>query len=385
MKRFICGCLLALPMLALAAKGERFPAEARVVADETGFSVVQLTTNAAEDAVIYFTNEAVSPADNLLVFTSKRSGAWNLYGIDLKSYEIVQLTDSRRISGTGAVVAPLSREVFYKDGSQIKALSLATLAERVIADLPKGFIISAAVTASPDGKVVALSQVEDIPITTRTDVIYSDMDERFEKRPFSQIYTGNGDGTGWHMVAGQKKWISHVLLGPQAPYPLLYCHEGRWDRVEQRMWLIARDDTNNHKLREEEVPALSIGHEYFFPDGLHVGYHGNYAPPDKRAFIGVADIRDGSYKEYVTPTGNMHTQANSDGTLFVGDGNPRAPFISVYALRDGKLEVGAQFRHDGSWDKQEWHPHPRFLPDGKGIVFASSRGGDGNVYLMKLK
>lgn len=385
MKRMLCLWLAALPMLALAVKGERFAAETRVVADEAGWSVLQLTSDPADDAGLYFTNEAFSPADNMLVFTSRRAGSWNLYGMDLASHEIVQLTDSRRISGTGAVVAPLSREVFYKDGSQIKALSLVTLEERVVTELKRGFIVSAAVTATPDGKVVAVSQVEDIPITTRTDVIYSDMDERFAKRPFSQIYTGKGDGSDWHMVAGQKKWISHVLLSPRPPYTLLYCHEGRWNQVEQRMWLIERDDSAIRKLREEETPALSIGHEYFFPDGAHVGYHGNFAPPDKRAFIGVADIRDGSYREYPTPGGNMHTHANADGSLFVGDGNERAPFLSVYALREGRLETLLQYRHDGSWAKQEWHPHPRFLPDGRRIVFTSNRGGNGNLYLLQLK
>jgi oligogalacturonide lyase len=385
MKRILIGLFAVFPLLALAAKGERYPAEAKPVADEASFSVIQLTTNAADDVGLYFTNEAYSPADNLLVFTSKRSGAWNLYGISLVSYEIIQLTDSKRISGTGAVVAPATREVFFKDGSQLKALSLKTLVERVVTDLKKGFIVSAAVTASGDGKVLALSQVEDIPITTKTDVIYSDMDERFEKRPFSQIFTGNADSTDWHMVAGQQKWISHVLLSPKPPYTLLYCHEGRWERVEQRMWLIGRDDTNNRKLREEETPDLRVGHEYFFPDGVHVGYHGIYPAPDKRHYIGVADIRDGSFKEYVTPHGNTHTHANAEGTLFVSDGNPREPDISVYALREGRLETLLQFRHNGSWAKQEWHPHPRFLPDGKQIVFTSNTSGDGNVYLLRLK
>ncbi|MDQ7990729.1 MAG: oligogalacturonate lyase family protein [Candidatus Dactylopiibacterium sp.] len=384
MKRFLCATLLIAPALALATKGERFAAESRIVADEDGYTVTQLTTHPADDAVLYFTNAAVSPADEMLVFTSRRTGYWNLYGLDLRSHGIVQLTDSKRLSGTGAVVAPVSREVFYKDGRQIKALSLQTLEERVVTDLLPGFIVSAAVTASPDGKVVAVSQVEDIPVSTRTDVIYSDMDERFEKRPFSQIYTGNGDGSDWHTVAGQKKWISHVLLSPTAPHTLLYCHEGHWARVEQRMWLIGRDDRGNRLLREEETPALSIGHEYFFPDGVHVGYHGNYAPPDRRPFIGVADIRDGSYREYPTPTGNTHTQANAAGTLFVGDGNARAPSINVYALREGRLETRLQYRHDGSWAKQDWHPHPSFLPDG-GIVFTSNRGGDGNVYLLRMK
>ncbi|KAF7598393.1 MAG: hypothetical protein CGU29_12805 [Candidatus Dactylopiibacterium carminicum] len=385
MKRIVLAGLLAFPLLTLAAKGDRLPAEARVVADEPGYTVIQLTTDPADDAGLYFTNEAYSPADNLLVFTSRRGGNWNLYGLDLADYGIRQLTDGRSISGTGAVVAPDSREVFYKQGRQLKALSLVTLEERIVTDLLSGFIVSAAVTASPDGKVVAVSQVEDIPISTRTEVIYSDMDERFEKRPFSQIYTGNGDGSDWHLVAGQKKWISHVLLSPAVPHVLLYCHEGRWNKVEQRMWLIGRDDAGNRKLREEETPELSIGHEYFFPDGVHVGYHGNYPAPDRRAFIGVADIRDGSYREYVTPSGNGHTHANAQGTLFVGDGNTRMPSINVYALRDGQLETRLQYRHDGSWAKQEWHPHPRFLPDGQHIVFTSNRAGDGNLYLLRLK
>lgn len=381
---WMCGCLL-VPLAAWAGKGDHFPAENRVVADEEGFSVMQLTAHSADDAGLYFTNDAYVPQDNTLVFTSKRSGAWNLYAMSLDSYEFVQLTDSRKISGTGAVVSPQTREVFYKDGSQLKVVSLVTLDERVVTDLPRGFIVSAAVTASHDGKVVALSQTEDIPITTRTSVIYSDMDERFEKRPFSQIFTGNAEGADWHMVAGQKKWISHVLLGPKAPYPLLYCHEGHWNKVEQRMWLIGRDDKDNRMLRPEDVPELSIGHEYFFPDGVHVGYHGNYAPPDKRPFIGVADIRDGSFREYVTPRGNGHTHANADGTLLVGDGSEKEPYLSLYTLRDGKLEGGQIFRHGSSFTRQEWHPHPRFLPDGHRIVFTSSREGNGDVYLLRLK
>lgn len=363
-----------------SSKGKVYRSEHKVfTTPESGLEVIQLTTDPADDSALYFTGNSFVPEDNGLIFASRRTGAWNLFYLNLKNFTFVQLTDGSNISGIGAEVCAATREVFFRDGKEIKAVHLKTLVERTITTVPEGYNVSAAVSVTAAGDALAVAISEIIPLTTKTDVIYSDMDERFAKRPWSAVLTGRTDGTGWHEVARQKKWISHVLINPRDAGVILYCHEGKWDRVEQRMWLVNADGTGNRPLRPEETPELRIGHEFWFADGLHVGYQAQ----DSTKRIGVANTRDGTYQEYVTPFSDGHVQASPDGKLFVGDGSDRAPFLNLYRLENGRLTGGPIHRHGSSRSQQHWHPHPAFSPDGKFVIFTSSQGGNGNVYLIR--
>jgi oligogalacturonide lyase len=381
----LCLGLSACPVTAKAAtlKGKVYPDEHKVLkAEESGFEVLQLTTNPADDSGLYFTSRSFVPDDNGLVFTSKRTGAWNLFYMNLKDFTFVQLTDSKRISGTGAEVCAATHEVFYRDGQAVKAVNLKTLIERTVTTVPEGYSVGAAVSVTADGKALAFSISENIKLTTKTDKIYSDMDERFAKRPWSAVLTGHADGSGWHEIARQKKWISHTMISPQNPDLILYCHEGRWDQVEQRMWLVNSDGSSNRALRPEEKPEISVGHEFWFEDGIHVGYQVRY--PKGKPMIGVADARDGSYHEYPVPFGDGHMQASHQGNLFIGDGSEKEPYLSLYRLEDGKLTGKHIFRHGSSFSQQHWHPHPSFSPDDAYVLFTSCREGNGDVYLIKL-
>jgi len=397
MKTLALAVLIAVSTLALPAseqnptlsapttslKGKVYPDEHKTfVAPESGLEVIQLTTSPADDAHLYFTGDGFVPDEHGLVFTSKRSGSWNLFYMNLETFQFVQLTDSKKISGTGAVVSPVTKEAYYHDGSVIKAVDLHTLAERTITTVPAGYSVSS-LSVTISGNNLAYSIQENIPITTKTDKIYSDMAERFQKRPWCAVVTGRTDGTGWHEVIRKKKWISHTLIDPLNENIILYCHEGSWREVEQRMWVVDSGGRDNHLLRPEEKPAVEIGHEYWFRDGIHVGYQVHV--PDEPKSIGVADVIDGSYLEYATPYSDSHTQANSRGDVFVGDGSEKEPYINLYKLADGKLTGRHLWKHEGSFAQQYWHPHPRFSPDDKYVLFTSNRGGDGNVYLIKLE
>ncbi len=379
-----------LAVLADTAPVEKTSLKGKVYADEhktftapeSGLAVIQLTSDPAEDAHLYFTGDGFVPADHGLVFTSKRTGNWNLFYLNLETYQFTQLTDGKKISGTGAVVSPVTMEAYYRDGPLIKAVHLKTLAERTLNTVPVGYTTSS-LSVTVDGKTLAYSIQENIPVTTKTDKIYSDMAERFQKRPSCAVVTGRTDGTGWHEVIRQKKLFSHTLINPLNEAIILYCHEGPWDDVEQRLWLVDSAGRDNHLLRREEKPAVQIGHEYWFRDGIHVGYQVKVQGEPKS--IGIADVLDGSYLEYPTPYTDGHTQANSTGTGFVGDGSETEPFINLYHLADGKLTGRHLWKHEGSFAQQHWHPHPRFSPDDKYVLFTSNRGGNGNVYLIKLE
>ena len=368
--------------LAWAAKGEHFAAEHKTfIAPESGQEVVQLTTDSADDSHLYFTSNGFLPGRNTLVFASKRSGAWNLYLMDLASFEFTQLTDSRRISAQGAVVS--EREVFYVDGREVRATDFNTLESRKVVDLPAGYGVGSALSITHDGKTLAFSIVENIKLETKTGVLYSDMDEKFEKRPWSAVMVGNADGTGWHEVARQKKWISHVLISPSDPNLILYCHEGRWDKVEQRLWLVHANDTGKRMLRPEEAPELRIGHEFWFDDGVRVGYQSSWPNQAKR--IGVANALTGQFDEAILEYSDGHLHAAQDLRFVIGDGSQKEPFLNLYRRQANGRYVGERlWRHGGSFAQQYWHPHPRISPDESSVVFTSNTGGDGNVYLIRL-
>ncbi len=364
-------------------KGKVYPDEHKVIiAEESGYEVLQLTTNSADDSGLYFTSRSFVPDENGLVFTSRRTGAWNLFYMNLKTFTFVQLTDSKKISGTGAEVSPATHEVFYSEGRMIKAVHLKTLAERVVTTVPEGYSLGSALSVTASGKALAFSITTNLVLTTKTKVIYSDMDEHFAKRPWSAVLTGNADGSGWHEIARQEKWLSHTLISPQNPKLILYCHEGRWNQVEQRLWLVNADGSNIHPLRVEEKPEISIGHEFWFEDGIHVGYQVSY--PKGPKMIGVADTRDGSVHEYQAPYTDGHVQASHHGNLFVGDGSDKDPYLNLYQLADGKLTGRHIFKHGSSFSQQYWHPHPAFSPDDAYVLFTSCRAGNGDVYLIKL-
>lgn len=365
-------------------KGKRYPAENQVfTAPESGLEVIQVTTDAADDSGLYFTSRSFVPDDHGLVFTSRRTGAWNLFYLDLRTFEFIQLTDAKSIAGTGADVCAATHEVFYREGRTVKALNLRTLAERTIVTVPEGYDVGAAVSVSDAGDMLVLSITEKVTLTTRTNVIYSDMDEHFAKKPWSAVMVGRTDGTGWHQVARQQKWISHTLISPTHPEWVMYCHEGRWNQVEQRLWLVNADGSSNRMLRPEETPEVAVGHEFWFPDGVHVGYQASY--PKKPKMIGIADARDGSFQEYPAPFSDGHVQVSHDGRRFVGDGSDKEPFVNLYDLKDGTLTGGHVFRHGSSFSQQHWHPHPAFSPDDEYVLFTSSRAGNGDVYLLRVK
>lgn len=380
--RSLCVACCLLSGLAYAAKGDRFPDEHKVFSSpESGVEVVQLTSDPAQDTHLYFTNNGFVPKDNGLLFASTRGGKWNLFYMNLASYEFVQLTDGRKIAGANAVVSPSRMEAFYRDGNQIRAVHLQTLADRLVTETPQGFGVSA-LSITADGQTLAFGLSEDIPLSTKTDKIYSEFDERFDKKPLSMLFTGKADGTGWHTVARQQKWISHTLVNPQNANEILYCHEGRWEKVEQRLWLVNSDDSNNRKLRPEETPELRIGHEFWFDDGIRVGYQSSL--PGKEKKIGIANVRTGEFREYPLAYSDGHVYATQDEKRVVGDGSEKDPYLNLYELKDGKYTAQRLFRHGSSFAKQYWHPHPRFTPDEKSVLFTSNREGNGDMYLIRL-
>ena len=124
-----------------------------------------------------------------------------------------------------------------------------------------------------------------------------------------------------------------------------------------------------------------IGHEYWYADGLHVGYQAH--KPGSGSYFGV--IRYDGAEEFEAPCVPFpspdHIHSN-DFQLIVSDsGNS----IKLYRYNGTDFdEARVLCMHDGSFFYDTHHPHPRFTADGRGVLFNSNVSGYCNLYLADV-
>ena len=80
--------------------------------------------------------------------------------------------------------------------------------------------------------------------------------------------------------------------------------------------------------------------------------------------------------------------------MIVGDGTPGAvfssqgqaqPFIQLFKW-DGEQYIGPKILayHRSTFNNQHAHPHPRFTPDGKHILYSTDLTNYANMYLVEI-
>jgi oligogalacturonide lyase len=369
------------------AKGERFPAEWHTFADlQTGVKVRQLTAHKGHSHHLYFTNPGWYGGGRKLLFGSDRGNRTNLFGIDLESGEITQLTDMDQppppaeTSFLFASKNPRRDEVYFWQGRDLLALDLDALEERLLYRAPDGFMTNMT-NVTADGRYVCTAFFEDLSGRFPVDLLhgYVGFSEYWEAMPLSRIVridTGRGGG---ETVFEERYWIGHVNTSPALPHILTFCHEGPWHRVDQRIWGLDMATGRAWKIRPAG-PGEVVGHEYWFADGQRIGYHGR--GPDGAAFYGCVRYDNTERLEAPFPAGSNHFHSNGLD-LIVGDGSAQAPQLLLWRFRDGRFEgPRVVLTHRCSFHTQILHVHPRFSPDGRQILFVSDAGGYGNLHLI---
>ena len=56
----------------------------------------------------------------------------------------------------------------------------------------------------------------------------------------------------------------------------------------------------------------------------------------------------------------------------------------LWVAYKGSWEPKMLCRAESSWAHQKLHPHPRFLPTGKAVLFTSERTGSGELYMVSV-
>ena len=362
--------------------GRIWPAEWRDVEDPvSGVPLRQLTDYKGHSHHLYFTNPGWFAGGRKLLFGSDRENRTNLFGIDLESGEIAQLTDLEPVGPpheTGflpACVNPVREEAYFWHGRAVVALDLESLELRTLWKMPEGFRRSM-MNCTADGRYVCAGNFEDLSGRFRIDYLrgYIGFRETWEANPLSRVVRVATEGSGGEVVWEERSWIGHVNTSPTRANLLTFCHEGPWDKVDNRIWGLDHTTGEAWPIRPREGDE-AVGHEYWLADGEFVAYHGRW--PDGRKCFGRIRYDNTDRVEVAFPhdTGHMHSNAFE---LLVGDGRP---YIRLWRW-NGEAFDGPSIlaEHRSSMHIQEAHPHPRFSPDGRYVVFTSDRSGYCNVY-----
>jgi oligogalacturonide lyase len=217
----------------------------------------------------------------------------------------------------------------------------------------------------------------------------------FHRKPLTQIFRVEVATGKMDIIHEDKRYITHINTSPSLAHIMTFCHEGPWHLVEQRIWGLNIETGDTWKIRpQDDGLNLAVGHEYWFQDGRHLGYHG-FPREDRQSehVFGYLNWDNSEHVEVRFPYRSTHF-CSLDEQLIAGDGTPGAvfsfqgvaqPFIQLFKW-NGEEYIGPRILayHRSTFNNQHAHPHPRFTPDGRYVLYSSDLTDYSNMYLVEV-
>lgn len=384
--------------------GTSWPSEIREFRDEkTGRAIKQLTAR-CNNVHLYFTENSFDLRKPEIIFLSDRAAGekrlphesplYNIFHMDLESGAMEQLTHETKPVGS-VTKTPDSSVVVYATGNQIKKLDMTTGTVSVVYDETGNYSLGAPSIAG-NGRYVAFCRNEKVGVVSGPN--YTGFKDRFFLVKDGRVTLAYLDGSGWLDIFKDTHQVGHFQFCPDDPTLGTYCHEGPWNLVTQRIWLldfVSREARPCFRQAEQD----SIGHEFWTQDGLiffdnrgpghdgtitsdrgqavatHVAVNENTLIP----FVGLVDRRGELVRRIDMPFYCNHYHANPDNTILAGDDVDDLVLIDISG---DEARLTTLCSHGTSWHTQSSHCHPTWSWDGSRILYASDRGGQVNLYLL---
>ncbi|MFJ5715835.1 oligogalacturonate lyase family protein [Neobacillus sp. NPDC093127] len=381
--------------------GKEFQNEIKEFIDEkTGNIVKQLTSDGSNNYHFYFTDNSFSADDKEIYFLSDRSSEkpkiYNLFKMELETGKVIQLTNEvEGIAPSFHTKTPESDIVIYVTGRLVKKLDTATLAATVLYEEKPGIQLGHP-HISPDKKYIGMARNEMVPIARGAN--YKGFKETMFATKKGWITFISMDGSEVFDVFEDTHWLAHFQFSPYDSNLAMFCHEGPWNLVHQRIWILdIRARTVQPIFRQGEDDC--VGHEFWTNDGKiffdnrrkgHDGtitIHKTQATVEKcesgqTPFIGLADEGGSIIRTVDLPFYCNHYHSNKDNTLLVGD---EVEDLVLIDIKGEKATIETLCTHSTSWNTQQTHCHPTFSWNNEKILFASDKDGTTNLYLIELK
>lgn len=362
----------------------------------SGREVIRLTDYLGHSNHFYFTDPCWFNDNKSFFFMSDRENQSNLFRFDLEDYKITQLTDFDTPGQSRGCWSEANKRLYYWRDHKIIELDPETYEERTIYEAPQDMEPEARANPTADGKYV-ISRLQEVVPQDKAAIsfAYSRFHELFHKQPLTQVIRVEVETGKMEIIHEDKCYLTHINTSHTLPNIMTFCHEGPWHLVEQRIWGLNIETGETWKIRpQDDGLELAVGHEYWFADGERIGYHG-YPRHDKNRehVFGHLKWDNSDHVEVSFPFRSTHFQS-MDESLIVGDGTPAAvfgyqgqaqPFIQLFKW-NGEEYVGPRILafHRSTFNNQHAHPHPRFTPDGKYVLYTSDLTDYSNMYLVEV-
>ncbi len=385
--------------------GQTWPSEMREFRDKkTGRAVRQLT-QIGNNVHLYFTENSFDIHRNEIIFVSDRAAGqnaaphehphYNLFRMSLDTGEIVQLTDEPTSVGS-VTKTPDSQIVVYATNGQLKKLDTVS-GQTIVLYEETGSCSVGAPSIACNRRYIAFSRNEKVDAPRGPN--YTGFKESFYRIKDGRITVAYLDGSGAFDLYRDTHWLGHFQFCPDDPTIATFCHEGPWNLVTQRIWLldfVSRQARPCFRQDEQD----SVGHEfwtqdgYIFFDNRGPGHDGTITSSRTQAvasevpvnqnvmipFVGLADRNGQVVRRIEMPFYCNHYHANPDNTVLVGDDVDDLVLIDI---ANEPARLTPLCCHHTSWHTQSSHCHPTWSWEGGKILYASDWDGKVNLYLVE--
>jgi oligogalacturonide lyase len=190
--------------------------------------------------------------------------------------------------------------------------------------------------------------------------------------------------------------LGHLQFSPTDRNKCMYCHEGPWHLVMQRIF-IADTDTMEVFPCFRQNKEDSVGHEFWTRDGKVFfdnrgpGHDGTITSHRTQAvakeivesgfipYVGLADKTGALLFKTLLPHYCNHYHCGSDPNILVGD--EVDDLVRIELTKDGP-RIAKLCRHGTSWYGQKSHCHPTVSWEDDAVLYASDLDGKVQLYLM---
>jgi oligogalacturonide lyase len=358
-------------------KGRVWPSEWRWLRDQaTGTRIRQITSHPSIHHHPFFFVPAWDDAMRRLVFVSHRTGRAQLFAEEQATGRIVQLTDRDDLAEWSFHPSHDGRHVFFVAGTGAWRLDLETLVEECLAEF-------GAVEMREKGMVGAAMGTTALSSDDRWWAI------PVKSKKVSRFHVVDARAGGSEVIL-ERDTIGHPQFHPDDPGLLFYAGP-----LTNRVWVIQRDGGGHHNPYRRERPDQWITHETWIPGTRELAF------VDWPRGMKALDVDTGAVRA-ITAFPAWHAVCDARGERIVcdttfpdvglhvfpvrGDGTPHRlclprssnagdHWAGPFPYNDGPREVYAP---------QYTHPHPRFSPDGKRVLYTSDASGHAQLYEAHL-
>lgn len=378
---------------------QTYPSEMRTFPDPlTGRKIIQLTNSPDHDSVhLYFTENAFTKGGKEVFFTSDRGtpGMDNVFTVNIETGLIKRVTGYTDTGISQLTKDPKSTTLLYGHGRDAVLHSLVTGEKQVIYAFPEGFR-PGRLSLNCDHTLAGVLMNEDVHV--EHGVNYAGFEEKMYLVKRSRIVfvpLQNGKPGAPYFGVRDTCEAGHLQFSPTDRNLCMYCHEGPWHLVMQRIFLVDTDTLEVFPCFRQNKDD-SVGHEFWTRDGRVFfdnrgpGHDGTITSSRTQAvakepvdsafipYVGLADKRGALISKTLLPHYCNHYHCGDDPGCLVGD--EIDDLVRIELTKYGPV-ITKLCRHGTSWRGQKTHCHPTVSWEDNWVLYASDATGKVQLYL----